>query len=413
MTEHQLDRDELIYRAQCQAIRRRYTLLKYGGLGVMVFGGPVAFVTAGWAGVMGVGAILVGGFFSANRGSDQDVDKIAGGHKELLKTHTPKRHHPDLYREFAPGAQQNPGLPARPQGSATPPPLMLRAEAHILLVGPTRSGKTSALAALVGEDDCVYVSLKRDRVPSGWKAYCLDPEHVDRDVSAVLDTVEPLTAALLRGERHGRFWFCVDEIVGIVGLCSKPLAERLLRQVKLRVTAGAAEGCMVGLLLQSPNASDLGLSAALLRNFQQVVLASERSGFGCFRSWAERFSPLDGETKTAIANLSSGYWAVSDGELCQPTPYKGELVAARMMRVDGVDDTVDAPSPEPQSASQPSSTASSTASSTKNEIACPHCHSQNTVKNGAGRRKCKSCQRTFPAPPSDPAESAAIIGGMV
>lgn len=44
--------------------------------------------------------------------------------------------------------------------------LKLRDESHLMLIGSTRSGKTTVLAELIPSDaDVVYMSLKRDSIP--------------------------------------------------------------------------------------------------------------------------------------------------------------------------------------------------------------------------------------------------------
>lgn len=123
---------------------------------------------------------------------------------------------------------------------------------------------------------------------------------------------------MLRGDSHGVLWLIIDEILSILALCDRATAERLKTQVILRLTAGAGVGCFVGLLMQSPNAGDLGISAALMRNFQAVVCASERSGFDHLGGWAEKFAPLATQSRDAIANLVDGFWAVCEGELFKP-----------------------------------------------------------------------------------------------
>lgn len=422
-----MNKDELKYRASLNAVDRQYGWLKIA-IPCAILGWPVAMSIGGVGAVAGLGLLGIGAIFSAYKRAQEDWDLIEKDDRSTLLALTPKQHRSDLYKAYSETPTPN-TLPLQA--------LTLRNESHLLLIGPTRSGKTSALAALIGDSDCIYITLKRDTVPAAWKTYRIDTHTVNEDVEQVLDIVEPITSALLRGERTGKLWFCVDEILGIIGLCSKPVGDRLLGQVKLRLTAGAADGAYVGLLMQSPNGSDLGVSAAILRNFQAVVMGSQQSGFSHLAQWSERFGAISPETKGAIAALKTGYWAISDGALRQPPIYQGPLAPVASISPQHLTNTQTTPPQQPTTAApkNPTNTAppppqhpTNTAPPPKPHphntppphrtntpptppqqptiLKCPKCHSGDIIAHGsttAGtpRWRCKPCGKVWSESPNN------------
>jgi len=409
-----LSKDELRYRASLNAVDQRFGVLKVA-IPIAILGWPVVMAAGGVGAVVGLGVLGIGAIATAYRGANEDWDKIDQDDRVLLAKLTPKRYKRDLYAAYAIGGEGVIALDATAADAVpttttaavpnTPPPILrLRPESHLMLIAPTRGGKTSALWGLLPDNaDVVYVSLKPDSIPVSWTGYRISPTDASGDVNAVLDRVEPLIHAMLSGSATGSVWFVCDEVLGITALCDRTTADRLLKLIMVTVTAGAGVGAFTALLMQSPNASDLGISAALMRNFQAVVLASERSGFDHFADWAGRFAELSPAAKTTIAGLDSGFWAVSGGGLFKPAACLSATKKCSPVMMSSSSSSSSSSPVMPSPVASPAVPSSSSSSSP-----CPECGAGDVVKNGAGRVKCKSCGKSFAASPPPPINSWGV-----
>jgi len=180
--------------------------------------------------VVGLGVLAIGAIAAAHHGASDDWEKIDQDDRALLAKLTPKRYKRDLYAAYAPGGEGAIALDAVTTAADavpttttaavpnTPPPILrLRPESHLMLIAPTRGGKTSALWGLLPDNaDVVYVSLKPDSIPVSWTGYRISPTDASADVNAVLDRVEPLIHAMLSGSATGSLRECYG--VGLVRL---------------------------------------------------------------------------------------------------------------------------------------------------------------------------------------------------
>lgn len=439
-----LDKDEIKYRAELNAVDKRFGVLTVAvPLGIL--GWPIALSLGGTGAVVGLGVLGVGAVVSAYMGAWDDWQKIDKDDRKTLSALTPKKYKPDLHRaygvEVSKPAESIPteALSTPVSTPVTPPILRLRPESHLMLIAPTRAGKTTALWGLIPENaDVIYCSLKPDSVPVNWTGYQITITDATTAVNAVLDRVEPLVHAMISGKSSGCFWFVIDEILSIVALCDKASSDRLLKLVTIMATAGAGCGAFVGLLMQSPNASDLGISAAILRNFQAVVLASERSGFEHFTDWAGRFFDLPPAIKTCLGELDSGFWAVSGGVLCKPAASLaktktvqavGAIAPSTTPTTPTTPPAANTPNPREIKASTPTTppkqhpqhqgiNTHNTHSSTPTTPAeqCPKCGAGDIVAHsptaaGTPRRRCKSCGKVW-SESSQTSQTNPVVWGV-
>lgn len=357
---------------------------------------------------VGIGFYSLYKIYDDRRRFFADSKRIESGDIKTLRRYSTPEKRKDLLQSLQ---QETPPI-IPPMGTkmsaidtASPAPLKLRQDSHLLLMGATRSGKTSALASLIPSGvDVVYLSLKPDQIPSHWTGHHIDPSNATEGINAVLDRVEPLVAAMIRGDRGGVLWIVIDEILSISELCDRTTAQRLLSLVKVIVTSGAGMGCFAGLLLQSPNATDLGISAALMRNFQAVVCASEVSGFDYFSEWSEKFFTLTREVKDAIAAVHSGYWAVSGSKLCTPIRFAGELKKCQGGTASQSVTSHPTGDKKPSHGITTPVTPSHGMGCDSGVTTCKHPHwvKNGQAPDGSQRAKCKDCGVTFTPEASPP-----------
>lgn len=405
MSEQKLSKDELIYRAQCEAIRNRYAVLKYGGLGLLILGGPMAFATAGWAGVAGVGAVLVGGFFSANQGADQDCEKLDRGDKRLLKQFTPRKLWPELYQAFAPGSDAAATLPAgKPIAPWEPSKFdakaLLDRGVGILLAGNPGSGKSTLARYILQQAAAPLIRLDphfKAGVPVG-------DALVIQDKDAIIKAMEYLLT-LIDKQDDRPLNILVGEVPSIRLYAKRQKRLDLVDEFILRFGAEARKYKKIAILeSQSGNVKSFGLEGQgdFIESFTFIRLGKLAVKHAYTQPNREQYHWLNQQSyaltvdgQDAALHPCLGHHQMVDNSNApirlteaKFPPLPADIRAALVGAIDD-DDSVESPPGQSQRASQASSTPSSTTAT------CPSCESPETVKNGAGRRKCKACGVTF------------------
>jgi hypothetical protein len=207
-------------------------------------------------------------------------------------------------------------------------PPRLEPEQHLGLVGPSRGGKSTTLLYLLGSKEKVtYITVKAtDKVPEHWTGILFGSGDLKDEATLILDYLEERWLAHRSGKDKNEEWIVIDEAIGIRDMlfnhpdrACKDLGRRISGLITQITTAGLAVGLNLALLSQTPNATDLGISAALLDNFTWVVANSEISGFNKMVKYFQKMTNTDvpPAIKEKITRLS-GFW--------QLWGYKGQPV---------------------------------------------------------------------------------------
>ena len=189
-------------------------------------------------------------------------------------------------------------------------PVSLVPDAHLIVWGRTRSGKTNTVQHLLADSSVHYVSTKaKDQVPTGWTGYRIDPRQAEAQLTWLIGEWERLFYSHLDGEKKGDTWFLFDEVISLMSLIPSDLVKRLRDFITQVLTSGAGTGAYIGLLTQSENAGELKVALDLLKNCTIIACSNK----ACDReSMIQAFTKYSGLAlssvqKQQVQNLSS-YW---------------------------------------------------------------------------------------------------------
>ena len=193
------------------------------------------------------------------------------------------------------------------------------------MVGLSGSSKTTTLIQCVPPGLTLYLTLKADdKAPPDWLAYRLR-KFADKAFLGELDALCDVIEHLVQSAQPHR-WI-IDEALTILDQSKdalktltdkedrdlyKAVPARFEGLVKLYIRTGRSDGHYLGLVTQSPNASDLFDSAKTMQGLKIVLCAGEASsnGFAFLGAWAQQLygqwlSPSESE---ALKGIQSGFW---------------------------------------------------------------------------------------------------------